>query len=119
MSDTPRKSDTSPERNQFCRKCGTPISENVSYCPRCGNAIAGATAYGQPLDWRAQRRAERRNRSGLGVGGIIVAAILVVAGMAIFFPQLPLEFFWGSVLILLGGLVAFAWSRRTHNLGKQ
>jgi hypothetical protein len=51
---------------------------------------------------RAQRRAERYGRPGPHIGGLIVATILIVAGLGIFFPQLPWQAFWGSLLTLFG-----------------
>jgi hypothetical protein len=68
----------------------------------------------QPTDWREERRRERAQRRGGrgGFGGLIVATILIVAGLGIFFPTLPWQLFWGSLLILLGIWIAFAWTMR-------
>jgi len=58
---------------------------------------------------RAQRRAER-GRSG--IGALVVATILIVAGLAILFPELPWQVFWASLLILFGILIAGLWLLR-------
>ena len=67
-----------------------------------------------PTDWREQRRQERaQRRAGRGgYGGLIIATILIVAGLGIFFPSLPWQVFWGGLLILLGVWIAFAWTMR-------
>jgi hypothetical protein len=56
---------------------------------------------------REERRGGRR-----GFGGLIVATILIVAGLSIFFPNLPWQVFWGGLLILLGVWIAAAWTMR-------
>jgi hypothetical protein len=63
---------------------------------------------------RAQRRAERYGRPGAGIGGLILATILIVAGLAIFFPQLPWQFFWASLLILFGLWIVGVWFLRSR-----
>ena len=49
---------------------------------------------------------------GRGVGGLVVATVLIVAGLGIFFPSLPWQVFWGALLILLGLWVGLIWFRR-------
>jgi len=61
---------------------------------------------------RAQRRAERGRGPGSGVGALILVTILIVAGLGIFFPQLPWQAFWGSLLILLGVWIVGLWFLR-------
>jgi len=61
---------------------------------------------------RAQRRAERGRGPGSGVGALVLATILIVAGLGIFFPQLPWQAFWGSLLILLGVWIVGLWFLR-------
>jgi len=51
---------------------------------------------------------------GSGVGGLVVATVLVVAGLGIFFPSLPWEVFWGALLILLGVWIGLAWVMRNR-----
>jgi len=72
---------------------------------------------------RAERRAERRQGTRTGYGGLVIATILVVVGLGIFFPELPWQVFWGCLWILLGVWIAFAWTQRgsgkspqAHNL---
>jgi len=87
---------------------------------------ASTNSNAQQLDWREQRRqmreqrrAERRNGPNRGFGGLIVAAILIVAGLGIFFPSLPWQVFWGSILIVIGLLVAYAWTTRRGGFGSK
>ena len=47
-----------------------------------------------------------------GIGALIVATILIVAGLGIFFPSLPWQFFWGSLLVLLGVWIVGLWYLR-------
>jgi hypothetical protein len=69
---------------------------------------------GHSTDWREERRRERAERRAgrRGFGGLILATILIVAGLGIFFPNLPWQAFWGGLLILLGIWVAYAWTMR-------
>jgi len=53
---------------------------------------------------------ERYGRPGPHIGGLIVASILIVAGLGIFFPELPWQEFWGSLLILFGLWIVYLWS---------
>lgn len=115
--------------NRFCGSCGAALQGGVAYCPSCGAAVSSVSrssatrpATNQQLDWREQRRemrAERRSGPGLHVGGLIVAAILVVAGLAIFLPSLPWYLFWGTILIVIGLLVAYTWSTRGSRYGSK
>jgi len=102
---------------RYCDKCGAMLRPDSSYCPKCGSEQVAVPS--QPVDWReermewrAQRREERHSRSG--IGGLIVASVLIVAGLGIFFPELPWEAFWGSLLILLGAWVGYLWLVRSH-----
>jgi len=78
------------------------------------------------MDWREQRqqmRAQRREeRYGPGVpslGGLSVASILIVAGLGIFFPELPWQVFWGALLILFGSWVGGLWYVRNRSYGSE
>jgi protein-S-isoprenylcysteine O-methyltransferase Ste14 len=62
----------------------------------------------------AERRAQRRQGARTGYGGLIIATILVVVGVAVFFPELPWYAFWGCLWILLGVWIAFGWTQRGH-----
>ncbi len=86
--------------------------------PEATTGAAGAA----PLDWRAQRRAERQafraaHHRGDGSGAMIFGAILVVVG-SIFFvrqyvPAIDFDLFWPSALIALGVVLVLASLRRT------
>ncbi len=125
-------SESNFEANRFCGACGAALPAGDSFCPKCGTAASGASRSSvspsassrnpQQLDWREQRRrmrAERRSSSGLRLGGLVVAVIVIVAGLAIFFPKLPWQWFWGAVLILIGLLVAYAWATRGSSYKSQ
>ena len=51
---------------------------------------------------------------GPGIGGLIVATVLVVAGLGILFPSLPWEVFWAALLILLGVWIGVVWVMRNR-----
>jgi len=114
----------SSQTTAFCRKCGASLQADSSYCPKCGASVSASTAPGQssqPLDWReqrrqmrAQRRAEWYGRPRSGIGGLVIATILIVAGLGIFFPALPWQAFWGSLLILLGLWIGGLWFLRNR-----
>jgi len=104
---------------EYCNKCGAALQAGSSYCARCGAPTASSSPYGagSPTyvirrESRAERRAERRQGPRPGYGGLVVATILVVVGLAIFFPDLPWQVFWGGLWILLGAWIAYAWTQR-------
>jgi len=108
---------------RFCSQCGTALQASSSYCPDCGFATSPqATPSASPVyvmkESRAERRAERRQGPRTGYGGLLVATIFVLLGLGIFFPQLPWYMFWGSLWLLLGVWIAFAWTRG-HSYSKQ
>lgn len=121
----------------YCSKCGTLNSDDATFCTKCGAAIsrpasppsAPTTSSGQnqqPSDWReqrrqwrAQRRAERYGRQGPHIVPLIIATILIVAGLGILFPELPWQVFWASLLILLGLWVIYLSLRRSRNYTSQ
>jgi len=110
--------------NHFCSQCGTALQGASPYCPNCGFAAsAQAPPTVSPVyvmrESRAERRAERRQGPRTGYGGLVVATIFVLVGLGIFFPDLPWYMFWGSLWLLLGVWIAFAWARRGHNYSKQ
>jgi zinc-ribbon domain len=112
--------------NRFCGSCGAALPAEDSFCPKCGAAVPNASQPGvrtstapQQLDWReerhrriAERRAERLSRPGPHIGRLIIATILIVAGLGIFFPQLPWQAFWGTILIIAGLWVVYLWATR-------
>jgi len=73
---------------------------------------SGSTTYVIRRESWAERRAERRQGPRSGYGGLVVATILVVVGLVIFFPDLPWQAFWGCLWILLGVWIAYAWTQR-------
>lgn len=95
----------------YCSKCGAPLQAGSQYCNKCGAPVASQA---QPTSWREQRRQEREQRRGQrsGVGALVVATILIVAGLGIYFPSLPWQAFWGGLLILAGLWIVFLWVRR-------
>jgi len=100
----------------YCNKCGTALQAGAHFCPNCGaEQVYSPTPPYQPAvvmsrrEMRAQRRAER---PGPHLGGLIVATILIAAGLAAFYPDLPWQFFWGGLLILLGVWIAGLWTFR-------
>jgi zinc-ribbon domain len=113
--------------NRYCGKCGAPLPAGDLFCPKCGTAVASSaqptvrtSTAPQQLDWReqrrqmrAERREERYNRPGPHIGGLIIATILIVAGLGIFFPQLPWQAFWGSLLIIMGFWIVYLWATRS------
>jgi hypothetical protein len=129
LSESSQGSGVASEGNRYCGRCGFSLQPNLSYCPRCGFALTSTAAYqsnqpttpstsSPPLDrreqrrqWRAQRRAQR---PGGGIGVLIIASILIVAGLAVFFPALPWQVFWGTILIILGFWIVYLWLIRGH-----
>jgi len=109
--------------NRFCSQCGTALQAGSSYCPSCGFASPQAPPTASPVyfmrESRAERRAERRQGPRSGYGGLVVATIFVLVGLGIFFPELPWYMFWGSLWLLLGVWIAFAWVQRGHNYSKK
>ena len=110
--------------NLFCSQCGTALQAGSPYCPNCGFAASpqaplGASPVYFTRESRAERRAERRQGPRTGYGGLVVATIFVLVGLGIFFPDLPWYMFWGSLWLVLGVWIAFAWTRRGHNYSKQ
>ena len=135
------------ESGRFCNECGAQLLVDSAYCPKCGAAVSivgSSVSAAQPKDWRelrrqerARRREERYGRGVLGIGTLVLAAILIVAGLGTYFPQLPLlqnliyfagligysgetaRVFWGSLLALLGSSVLGLWLLRTRRYTSQ
>jgi len=108
--------------NSFCGHCGTSLQSGSSHCPRCGTATSSTSAspaYATRRESRAERRAARRQGPRSGYGGLVVATILVVVGLGVFFPELPWYMFWGCLWIVLGAWIAVAWTRRDHGFSGQ
>lgn len=117
------------ESSGYCVKCGTELNPGSAYCHRCGASVPRSPAGGavQPTsatDWReqrrqarAQRRAEHQGKPGPHVGGLVLATILIVVGLGVFFPEIPWSMFWGALFILLGVWVAYMWTLRPRGRG--
>jgi ribosomal protein S27AE len=106
----------------YCGKCGAEVPLDDSFCPKCAASLLIASYLNPnstPRDWHeerheriAERRAERLSRPGPHFGGLIIATILIVAGLGIFFPQLPWQAFWGTILIIAGLWIVYLWVTR-------
>jgi len=81
-----------------CPKCGSNVSEEMSFCPRCGASLKAeqVTARAPPVTYRKDEKAEKREKSeksekgekrekgeysfvGLLIGGLIVMLVGLVA----------------------------------------
>jgi protein-S-isoprenylcysteine O-methyltransferase Ste14 len=107
---------------KYCSKCGAQNADDAAFCSKCGTQLQSPqnTPVVNNYYYRRQRVRDRREsgqgQSGPHIGALIVAAIVIVAGLGIFYPDLPWQFFWGALLLMLGGLIAGAWAlRRTRN----
>src|SRR5579871_5356011 len=110
------------EVNRFCGKCGASLPSGVSFCTKCGASVTDSTPaapISRATDWReqryqmrAERRAERYSRPGPHIGALILATILIVMGLSIFFPSLPWQVFWGSLLIIFGLWIVYLYATR-------
>jgi len=47
----------------------------------------------------------------------VLATVMIVAGLGIFFPEIPWDVFWGSILIVLGLWIAYLWFLRNRDKG--
>jgi phage shock protein C len=89
-----------------------------------GTPAAPLTASSPPPDWRsarrearAARRAARRDRlGGPGNVGVLIGALLVIAGIYFlvreYIPEIDLNWLWPAALIALGVVVLLAAFRR-------
>jgi zinc-ribbon domain len=118
-------SEADVKARHYCGKCGAEVPVDDSFCPKCGASLS-ITSYSNPdstpREWReerreriAEKRAERLSRPGPHIGGLIIATILIVAGLGIFFPQLPWQAFWGTILIIAGVWVVYLWATRNSH----
>ena len=126
-----------PGANRFCSNCGSSLQSEASYCANCAAKFSDPTPSAssptvsdtnqQPLNWReqkrqwrAQRRAARHERHGPEIGPLIIATILILIGLGTFFPELPWQIFWSSILLLFGFWIIYVWLRenRMHDQSK-
>jgi hypothetical protein len=112
----------------YCTKCGAMNPDDAIFCNKCGsqlplaqNTQASQSKPGTPTVnnyyYGRQRRRDRR-QSGQGGSGrgmvapFIFAAIFIVIGMAVFLPNLPWQWFWGALWLMIGGLIVGFWALR-------
>ena len=109
----------------YCTKCGTQNPDSAAFCQKCGAQLQSEqntpivnNYYGRQR--LRDRRESRQGQSGPHIGALIVTAIVIVAGLGIFYPNLPWQFFWGALLLMLGGLIAGFWAlRRSRHIPNQ
>lgn len=92
--------------------------------PDGGTPAAPLAASGAPPDWRSARRearaarraARRDHRGGPGNVGVLIGALLVIAGIYFlireYVPDIDLNWLWPAALIALGVVVLLAAFRR-------
>ncbi len=104
----------------YCTQCGTTNPDNAVFCAKCGAPLQSAQKSPQPQSasvinnyYGRQRRRDRRT-SGQGgmIAPFIFAAIFIVIGMAVFLPNLPWQYFWGILWLMIGGLIVGFWALR-------
>ena len=108
------------EENRFCARCGAPAPGRLAVLSkvRCFGRAPGVSCFEHSADGLVEMRkknAARQSRPAGArsrIGALILATILIVAGLGIFFPQLPWQAFWGSLLILLGVWIVGLWFLR-------
>ncbi|MGA3290671.1 MAG: zinc-ribbon domain-containing protein [Candidatus Bathyarchaeia archaeon] len=110
----------------YCTKCGTQNPDGAAFCQKCGAHLQSAqnTPAINNYYYGRQRLRDRREsgpgQSGPHIGALIVAAIVIVAGLGVFYPDLPWYLFWGALWILLGCLIVGFWAvRRSRNTSNQ
>ena len=115
----------------YCTQCGTMNPGNAIFCQKCGaplqsphqpKIMTGTPAINNYY-YGKQRRRDRRASEGKGgsiVAPFIFAAIFIVIGMAVFFPNLPWQWFWGILWVMIGGLIIGFWAiRRSQGPAQQ
>lgn len=102
----------------YCSKCGSVNPDDSAFCANCGAQLKQQTAQGTVNNYYygRQRRRDRRE-SGQGRRGgmmapFVFAGIFIVIGMAVFLPNLPWQYFWGILWLMLGGLIVGFWALR-------
>ncbi len=116
----------------YCTQCGTMNPDYAVFCQKCGAQLP-STLTPQPQSTQGtptvnnyyygrQRRRDRRGAGGKGgsiVAPFIFAAIFIVIGMAVFFPNLPWQWFWGVLWVMIGGLIVGFWALRRSQASAQ
>ena len=118
----------------YCTQCGTINPDTAVFCLKCGAPLQSPQKSAQPQSaagtptvnnyyYGRQRRRDRRGSGGKGgsiVAPFIFAAIFIVIGMAVFFPNLPWQYFWGILWVMIGGLIVGFWAlRRSQGSAQQ
>jgi len=113
----------------YCTQCGTMNPDYAVFCQKCGAQLPSTQNASPPkptpntptVNNYYYGRQRRRDRGGSGSGGrsvvapFIFAAIFIVIGMAVFLPNLPWQWFWGFLWLMIGGLIVGFWAlRRTQ-----
>ena len=109
----------------YCAQCGTMNPDGAVFCRNCGAQLPSAqitpqtqSTPGNPAVnnyyYGKQRRRDRREsrQEGSLVAPFIFAAIFIVIGMAVFLPNLPWQYFWGFLWLMIGGLIIGFWALR-------
>ena len=108
----------------YCTKCGAMNPDDAVFCNRCGaqlplaqNTPASQSKPGTPTVnnyyyGRQRRRDRRASGQRSTVAPFIFAAIFIVIGMAVFLPNLPWQWFWGVLWLMIGGLIVGFWALR-------
>jgi phage shock protein PspC (stress-responsive transcriptional regulator) len=105
---------------------GTPASADTGTSASAdgGTTSAPFTTSGAPPDWRSARRearaarraARRDHRGGPGNVGVLIGALLVIAGIYFlvreYVPDIDLNWLWPAALIALGVVLLLAAFRR-------
>ena len=112
----------------YCTRCGATNPDTAVFCQNCGAQLQFSQDMQSPQSkpgtptvnnyyYGRQRRRDRRE-AGQGSGGrgivapFIFAAIFIVIGMAVFLPNLPWQWFWGVLWLMIGGLIVAVWTVR-------
>lgn len=109
---------------KYCSKCGAQNADDAGFCSKCGTQLQSAQNAPVVNNYYYGRHRHRdrgaSGQEGPHIGALIVAAIVIVAGLGIFYPDLPWQYFWGALLLMLGGLIAGFWVlRRSRNTSNQ
>jgi len=113
----------------YCTQCGTMNPDNAVFCAKCGAHLQSTQKAPQSQSapvvnnyyGRQRLHDQRESRQGGGiVAPFIFAAIFIVIGMAVFLPNLPWQWFWGVLWLMIGGLIIGFWAiRRSQGKGVQ
>ena len=105
---------------KYCTQCGATNLDTAVFCQKCGAQLPSPKGSPQiqsvTNNYYGRQRLRDRRASGQGgrgtVAPFIFAAIFIVLGMAIFLPNLPWQWFWGILWLMIGGLIVGFWAMR-------